>query len=30
MDDDPDAMLRESWLYYLLFWLAVLSLVFLS
>jgi hypothetical protein len=30
MDDDPDMMLRESWLYYLLFWLAVLSLVFLS
>ena len=29
-DDDPDEMLRQSWLYYLLFWLAVLSLVFLS
>jgi hypothetical protein len=30
MDDDPDKMLIESWIYYALFWLAVLSLVFLS
>jgi hypothetical protein len=30
MDDDPDDMLRESWIYYVVFWLAVLSLVFLS
>jgi hypothetical protein len=30
MDDDPDDMLRQSWSYYALFWLAVLSLVFLS
>ena len=30
MDDDPDMMLRKHWLYYALFWLAVLSLVFLS
>jgi hypothetical protein len=29
MDDDPDKMLLESWIYYALFWLAVLSLVFL-
>jgi hypothetical protein len=28
--DDPDDMLRESWIYYVVFWLAVLSLVFLS
>jgi hypothetical protein len=30
MDDDPDDMLRKSWIYYMVFWLAVLSLVFLS
>jgi hypothetical protein len=30
MDDDPDDMLRQSWIYYVVFWLAVLSLVFLS
>jgi hypothetical protein len=30
VDDDPDTMLRESWIYYAVFWLAVLSLVFLS
>jgi hypothetical protein len=28
--DDPDDMLRESWIYYAIFWLAVLSLCFLS
>ena len=30
MDDDPDMMLRESWIYYAVFWIAVLSLCFLS
>lgn len=30
MNDDPDDMLRESWIYYAIFWLAVLSLCFLS
>jgi hypothetical protein len=30
MDDDPDTMLRESLIYYAIFWLAVLSLCFLS
>ena len=30
MDDDPDDMLRESWIYYAVFWIAVLSLCFLS
>jgi hypothetical protein len=28
--DDPDDMLRESWIYYAVFWIAVLSLCFLS
>jgi hypothetical protein len=28
--DDPDKMLAESWIYYAVFWIAVLSLVFLS
>lgn len=30
MDDDPDTMLRESLILSALFWLAILSLVFLS
>lgn len=30
MDDDPDAMLRQSLIISALFWLAILSLVFLS
>ena len=30
MDDDPDKMLAESWMYYAVFWILVLSLVFLS
>jgi hypothetical protein len=30
MDDDPDKMLAESWIYYAAFWVAVLSLIFLS
>ena len=30
MDDDPDEMLRQSWVYYAMVWIAVLSLVFLS
>ena len=28
--DDPDKMLAESWMYYAVFWILVLSLVFLS
>ena len=30
MDDDPDDMLRKSWIYYAAFWVAVLSLIFFS
>lgn len=30
MNDDPDDMLRQSWVYYAIFWIAVLSLCFLS